>query len=239
MRQKKTKQLYGYWMDLFWNAGNLAGSSMPPVWPQRSDVHPSACRSLLGDMFILAVGTEKLTYRLAGTRLCALYGHELKGREFSDTFGGLDRDAATRWAARAGTENYIAVMSSKAYDSASNRIDLETLLMPVACNSKRANRVLGLTVACDAPVTLGNRAIDNQTIRSVRTLRPWINADAHRPGVDLEPVQFETPRGLRSVISPEDTPPINSPVHSAVPGDPVAPRHVAHLRVYDGGKVEF
>jgi len=233
MRQKKTKQLYGYWMDLFWKAGNLAGSSLPPVWPQRSDVHPSECRSLLGDMFILEIAEQNLTYRLAGTRLCALYGHELKGEDFNSTFDANDRDAATSWAIRAGTENYLAAMSGTASDTAGNRIVLETLLMPVACNTRHANRILGLTVACDPQTTIGNRKVDNQRIRSVRTLRPWEDVDSHQPYFDSAAKTSGTPRGLRSIINHDNTPSMTS----LIPTNIGEPRHVAHLRVYDGGKV--
>ncbi len=236
MRQNKTKQLYNYWMDLFWAAGNTAGSSLPPIWPQRGDVHPAACRSLLGDMFILEIGESDLTYRLAGTRLCALYGHELKGNSFDSTFGAEDREAAKSWAARAGIENYIAVMSGTATDTAGNRISLESLLLPVACNSRLANRILGLTVACNSPVTIGNRAVDNQCIRSVRTLRPWEEMESQYATPDLPPKTFGTPTSLRSVVSEHETPSLSSPNQHLYANSEENSRQVAHLRVYEGGK---
>ena len=238
MRHNKTKQLFNYWMDLFWNAGNVAGSEQPPIWPQRRDVHPSACRSLLGDMFILEVGEQSLTYRLAGTRLCALHGKELKGRDFDSTFAQNDRKAALMWAAEAGTDNYVAVMSSTASDTASRRFLLESVLLPVACNSRQANRLIGLTVACEAPVAIGNRAVDNQIIRSVRTLRPWEDVHAREAVLDLQPKVFGTPQGLRSIVSQDDTPSMVSPAPGTDNRDMSVPRQVAHLRVFDGGKSE-
>ncbi len=223
-------------MDLFWSAGNIAGSNSPPIWPQRGDVHPSACRSLLGDMFILEVGESDLTYRLAGTRLCALYGHELKGKSFDSTFQSADREAATRWASRSGIENYVAVMSGTATDTAGNRISLESLLLPVACNSRQANRILGLTVACSPPVTIGNRAVDNQNIRSVRTLRPWEDTETHYATPDLPPKTFGTTTSLRSVVTQQQTPPLAGTTHHLQSEAMDHSRQVAHLRVYDGGR---
>ena len=235
MRQTKTKQLFEYWMDLYWKAGNVKGSSAAPVWPQRSDVHPSACRSLLGDMFILEIHDDKLIYRLAGTRLCALHGRELKGERFENTFDPDDRDAANRWALEAGTENYIALMSGIARDSLNGKIATETLLMPVACNGTTANRILGLTVECDERLAVISRKLCSQRIRSVRSLRPWENIDGFGKPKEVTSKPAPTPRGLRSVVSEEQIPSMVTSL--GVPS--MNPRQVAHLRVYDGGKAEI
>ncbi|MEE9375527.1 MAG: PAS domain-containing protein, partial [Rhizobiaceae bacterium] len=83
MRQKKTKQMLDYWMDLYQECGNSPENHHRHIWPDRSDVLPAQCRSLLGEMFILDTSNGEAKYRLAGTKLCGLYGRELKLERFS------------------------------------------------------------------------------------------------------------------------------------------------------------
>src|SRR3979411_214660 len=48
--------------------------------PERGDIEPGAIRNVLGDSFIIAYDPEAdHPFRLAGTRVCALFGRELKG----------------------------------------------------------------------------------------------------------------------------------------------------------------
>ena len=67
-----------YWLTL--HAGANAGRTgeFGNIWPERSDIQPSACPDILGDMFILDINNIGCRYRLAGTRLCAMHGRELK-----------------------------------------------------------------------------------------------------------------------------------------------------------------
>jgi hypothetical protein len=52
--------------------------------PERADIEPSAIRKILGDAFVLERhGVSNPVFRLAGTRLCALFARELKGESFS------------------------------------------------------------------------------------------------------------------------------------------------------------
>ena len=55
--------------------------------PDRSDIEPSAVRELLGDIFVLAYDAEAgYPFRVAGTRVCALLGRDLKDESFSALF---------------------------------------------------------------------------------------------------------------------------------------------------------
>ena len=52
--------------------------------PERGDIDPAAIRSALGDTIMLAADfVDQLRFRLAGTRVCALFAREIKGEVFA------------------------------------------------------------------------------------------------------------------------------------------------------------
>jgi len=55
--------------------------------PDRSDIEPGAVRELLGDIFVLSYDHDAgFPFRVAGTRVCALLGRDLKDKSFSELF---------------------------------------------------------------------------------------------------------------------------------------------------------
>ncbi len=57
--------------------------------PERGEIEPGEIRHVLADTFILEIGADRRAeFRLAGTRLCALFGRELKARPFVDLWPG-------------------------------------------------------------------------------------------------------------------------------------------------------
>ena len=74
MKHPSNRELFDYWNE---RRGNRLA-------PERADIEPSAIRQVLGDTFVLATddGIGYYPFRLAGTRLCALFGRELKGESF-------------------------------------------------------------------------------------------------------------------------------------------------------------
>ena len=82
MREAGSIALFQYWNKL--RNGRRA--------PTRNEIAPAEIKAYLADTFIL--GRERhrgAVFRLAGTRLCATYGRELKGFSFQS----LWRDAKT------------------------------------------------------------------------------------------------------------------------------------------------
>src|SRR5205807_6530417 len=73
MKTAPTRKMYAYW-----NARR--GSRLAP---ERGDIEPGAIREILSDSFIVSFDdTADHPFRLAGTRVCTLFGHELKGEPF-------------------------------------------------------------------------------------------------------------------------------------------------------------
>ena len=69
MKHQATRDLYAYWQQL--RRGRTA--------PDRSEIEPADIRHLLGHTFILeVVSRREFRFRLAGTRVCALFGREMK-----------------------------------------------------------------------------------------------------------------------------------------------------------------
>ena len=91
MRHATSRELFAYW--------NRIRGSEPA--PRRSDIEPGDIRRVLPDTFILEViasGNHRV--RLAGTRMCSLYGREIKGGNFLDLWSDEDRHTVASAAER-------------------------------------------------------------------------------------------------------------------------------------------
>lgn len=84
IRQATTKALFDYWNMV--RQGRLA--------PRRFEIEPAKIAALLPETFILErVERTAYRFRLAGTKLCHLFGRELRGADFLELWSGKDRDA--------------------------------------------------------------------------------------------------------------------------------------------------
>ena len=73
MKHPSNRELFNYWNER--RGERLA--------PERADIEPAAIRHVLGDTFVTEMsGSENHQFRIAGTRLCALFGRELKAESF-------------------------------------------------------------------------------------------------------------------------------------------------------------
>ena len=81
--------LFQYWNRL--RAGRAA--------PKRTEIEPADIKTLLADTFILEKDARgEAVFRLAGTRLCASYGRELKGFAFASLWKEKDQRMIARLA---------------------------------------------------------------------------------------------------------------------------------------------
>jgi hypothetical protein len=205
MKHRVTLELYEYWQRI--RAGRPA--------PERSEIEPADIRSILGDTFILEVIPEHdFRFRLAGTRLCALYGREMKGKDFLSFFAREDAlSVATLLSAVAG-EAAAAVLGLAGKSDHGRDLNLECLFLPVSQPGQGFTRILGSLVPMDDPYWVGIHPIMRQHVSSLRMI--WPDERPHRLGL----------------------PPDEDGI-SAIPGGAhlAAPRRrVGHLTVYEGGK---
>src|SRR5262249_22785166 len=94
--------LFQYWNRL--RAGRPA--------PKRTEIEPADIKSLLADTYILEKDARgEAVFRLAGTRLCATYGRELKGFTFASLWKDKDQRLVHRLAYSAFNAKSVVVIS--------------------------------------------------------------------------------------------------------------------------------
>ena len=86
MKHAATRMLFSYWDAL---RGERAA-------PDRGEIEPGEIRHILADTFILENEDGPARFRLAGTRLCALFGCELKNAPFSAIWDPATPDDGAR-----------------------------------------------------------------------------------------------------------------------------------------------
>src|SRR5512145_440828 len=87
MQQRTLQILYAYWNGL--RAGRIA--------PARLEIDPSRIGAILPEILLLErVDADTYCFRLAGTRLCEIFGSELRGSNLLDGWPAADRTALAR-----------------------------------------------------------------------------------------------------------------------------------------------
>lgn len=133
MKHPSSREFFAYWDRMRGNA---------PA-PDRSDVEPSAVRELLGDIFVLSYDAEAgYPFRVAGTRVCALLGRDVKDRSFSALFTTEARREIEDMIAVVAEETLPAIAGITATSDSGETAHLELLLLPF---SARAHAPVSLT----------------------------------------------------------------------------------------------
>ena len=110
---------------------------------------------MLGDTFVLEVdGIENHPFRIAGTRLCALFGRELKGESFIKLWQRSGQTAMRELIAVVMEEKVgvVASVTGATADDTLLPVNLEMLLLPLAYQSRSDARVLGALAPMSRPL---------------------------------------------------------------------------------------
>jgi hypothetical protein len=111
--------------------------------PDRSEIEPGAVRELLGDIFVLSCDAASgYPFRVAGTRVCALLGCDLKDQSFSALFAPDGRREIEDIIAVVAEEMLAAVAGLTATSQDGSPAHLELLLLPF---NTRAHTPISLT----------------------------------------------------------------------------------------------
>lgn len=164
MKHRHTRHLHTYWSD-------LRGEAAAPL---RGAIEPGDIREVLGDTFILenAPPAAHIPFRLAGTRLCALYGRELKGRSFLGLWSEADIDAMATLLQAIGGDAAAAVLGVETFNERGQSVPSEMILLPLSRGGRLYDRVLGLMVPIERPYWLGLHPIIRQSVTSLRLIWP-------------------------------------------------------------------
>src|SRR5258708_488140 len=108
------------------------------------------------------------SFRLAGTRVCALFGRELKGEAFVDLWALGSRGPITDLLAISTEESVGTVAGVTAHSATGETVDLELLLLPLGMRRPRLARTIGILAPLKAPAWLGASPIGALTLGSRR-----------------------------------------------------------------------
>jgi hypothetical protein len=165
MKTAPTRRMYAYWNE-------RRGSRLAP---ERGDIEPGAIREILGDSFIIAFdGDADHPFRLAGTRVCALFGHELNGRPFVALWELACRNPVRALVASVADEGCAIVAGVGGRTAQGSHADLELMLLPLYHRGNPRLRLLGALAPITVPYWLGAEQVVGLTLGTVRHLAPTL-----------------------------------------------------------------
>jgi hypothetical protein len=135
MKHPSTNAYFAYW------DGKRAGERAP----DRGAIEPGEIRELLGDIFVLSYDTcAGFPFRVAGTRVCALFGRDLKDTSFLDLFTGASRREIEDIAMIVAEETLGALAGVTARTPSGGTAHLELLLLPFNARAHTPVSMTGL-----------------------------------------------------------------------------------------------
>jgi len=159
MKHAASQELYAYWEE---RRGKRPA-------PERADIEPGAIRQVLSDAFILALdGGAGHPFRLAGTRVCALFGRELKGESFIGLWAAASQPILSDLLAILNDERVGTVAGVTAQSADGEPIDLELLLLPLGASRPSLARTIGILVPLKVPQWLGSSPVGALNLGSRR-----------------------------------------------------------------------
>jgi hypothetical protein len=146
MKHPASRALFGYWER---QRGERTA-------PERTDIEPGAIRQVLSDVFILSLNGEAgHPFRLAGTRVCAMFGRELKTEPFIALWAAESRQTVIDLMAILANEHVGTVASVNATNSSGETLDLELLLLPLSSSRRDLARTIGVLAPLQIPPWFG------------------------------------------------------------------------------------
>ncbi|MGN6466813.1 MAG: PAS domain-containing protein [Rhizobiaceae bacterium] len=209
MKQRGSIELFQYW-------DRLRDKRQAP---KRTEIEPSDIKSLLADTFILEKdGRGEAVFRLAGTRLCAVFGRELKGFALASLWAPKDQRLVARLSHSAFHAKSVVVISFEGRSQNGRVNPFELLLLPLE-GGDESPRTLGIASAVEKPYWLGADPVVECRIDTIRVVDP-----------DREPVFL---KNRPAVTVPAITPSAED-LEGTSPGR--RGRRIRHLVVFEGGR---
>lgn len=218
MKHPTSRMLHSYW-------DRIRGERCAP---ERAEIEPGEIRHLLADSLILELDMahRAATLRLAGTRVCALFGRELREQRFGSLWG----EAADPWRmVEIVAGDAVGVVAGlRGTNTIGETVDLELLLLPLRHRGRTQARALGTLSPVEPPAWLGLRPLVRLDTVSLRVLA---SLEDGASGADAEPFRALAPAGrtgLEGGVPFAALPP---------PANDRAPVRRGHLMVHRGGRI--
>lgn len=187
MKHATSRALFAYW-------DRVRGER---VAAERGDLTPGDMRHVLADAFIIGRDESRApVVRLAGTRLCALFGRDLKGAGLASLWRPDDPDPE-RWLGMLGRDAVGVVAGLVGMNLDGSELPLELLLLPLRHRGRTDLRALGALSPASIPSWAGLVPLSHLETRSVRIIEPR----REREGLTLpDPVAIGSARRARLVV---------------------------------------
>lgn len=212
MRSKTAIEIYAYWDE-------LRGHREVPA---RSQIEPGHIRNILADLFILEKTPRgDIRFRLAGTRICALFARELRGSTFDALWLAEQTGRLARIANDVMTQKTPVVLSSVSLAGVADRLPTEIILLPLRSPDGNVDRIIGALVPLSRPHWLEATPVNYLELDGMRVL------DIEKTNLFLQNAPGTSPSATRQQTAHQ--PMGDHSIAGAI-------RRVLHLRVLEGGR---
>ncbi|BBF93133.1 PAS domain-containing protein [Blastochloris tepida] len=155
--------------DLFAEWTRLKGNGRAP---ERAMLSPAAIPGVLPDAVVLAFDPAAgHPVRVAGSRVCALFGRELRGHGLVALFEPAERAAAAALVEGIADAQLPALAALVGRSASHGELDLQLLLLPLRVDGETHERLLGGLVGTALPWWLARDPVRSLRIRSLRNLQ--------------------------------------------------------------------
>ena len=172
-----TKAVFDYWNAI------RNGSPAAP----REAVDPCALRSHLPQIFILQKHDDQhITFRLAGTGMCAIFGREFRDQNFFSMFTGDCEEKARAMAAHIIGDYRVGLMSTIGYTIDRREAAFEVIMLPLMDQQGDVCRVLGSLFVTQGQTLMRQKVFVRQRINTVKLINPDIDRVANEPSMPVK-----------------------------------------------------
>jgi len=162
MKSVATQELYAYW-----NA--LRGARAAP---RRDEIDPIAIPHSLPEIFLLELREgDRIAVRLAGTRLCELYGRELRGCSASALWAPQSHREIDQVLHDVMADAAVAIIAAEARRDERDAGAFELVITPLADGGGTCRYIIGALTPSSSPARALDR-IDALEARSARLSWP-------------------------------------------------------------------
>ena len=161
--QRSLQTLYNYWNQV--RAGRLA--------PLRLEIEPSRIAGILAETFMLErIDAGTYQYRLAGTRLCELFGSELRGKNFLEGWSEQDRLVLERHLATISEHGAAGLLTIEGVIDSRHRFELDANLLPLLHTGNKITRIIGAMSATSMPHWVGSEPLRSRQLKQHQIIWP-------------------------------------------------------------------
>jgi hypothetical protein len=205
MKTQLAMHLFQYW--------NRLRAGLPA--PHRNDIEPSDIRDVLSRTFILESERKNwaLNFRLVGTEISNLFGHNLRGSSWNALFQDRHKPVINRLARNCYQERSVIVLELDGFSNSGRQTLLEIIMLPLL-DEASGPRILGCLVPHQHQFWHGLDPIEQIDLHSIRVVDPEREPLflANRPEVGISPalapledninlnVDAQEQRGMRLLV---------------------------------------